>query len=108
MAQLAAVVRGEAGGDNDAPPAINGRKSSSPAMSNANVVIASKRSSAVMPGSRRMEQSRLTDRAMRDLHALGLAGRAGGVNQVGQGLGGRRRGWVAVAFLTDRGAVAIE
>ena len=46
--------------------------------------------------------------AMRHHHPLGGSGRAGGVHDVGQVIGGRRDGRVGVGALRDAGRVGVE
>ena len=89
-------------------PTVNGSQHSRAWMSNDSVVRASSTSVSVRPGCLAMEQRKLLRAAVHDLHALGLAGRAGGVDDVGQvfGRGAGRR--VVGAVLGDGGPVAIE
>ncbi len=66
------------------PPTQSGRNSSSTAMSNARVVTASSVSWAASPGSRAIEQSRLTTARCVISHALGLSRRSRREDQVSQ------------------------
>ena len=52
-------------------------------------------------------EQEVDDRRVRDLHALGLPSRAGGVEHVGEMLGARA-GWLIELLARDRGAVGIQ
>ena len=110
-------------------PTVSGSSSSSTAMSNDSVVTASSRSLGGEAGLARMLGEEVHDRAVRDAHALGLAGRARGVDHVGRVVGlrvasgrrERRAGWLrqaasvssantrpAASLRHARGALAID
>ena len=63
-------------------PVVSGRKISRPEMSNDNVVTDRRTSSAVSPGSRRMDVEEIHHRAVGDAHALRPTGGAGGEDDV--------------------------
>ena len=78
------------------------------AMSKDRVVTARSPSSVAKPGSLRIDREEVRDARRGDLHALGLAGRARGVDHIGE----VRRGRVAleggVALGVDRGSVGLQ